>query len=73
VTRPPAAETREAHATDAWGPPPEHTSIRTAFYNTLGNSRNSTYRILHRLPLWERRIAYFTALELIAKHKIWEQ
>jgi hypothetical protein len=29
--------------------------------------------ILHGLPLWERRMAYFPALELIAKHKIWQQ
>src|SRR3712207_6251457 len=32
---PPAAGTREAHATDAWGTPPANTSIRTAFFNTL--------------------------------------
>jgi hypothetical protein len=28
--------------------------------------------MLHNLPLWERRMAYFPALELIAKHKISE-
>jgi hypothetical protein len=37
-----------------------------------GNSPKSTYRMLHGMPLWERRMAYFPALELIAKHKIWE-
>jgi hypothetical protein len=29
--------------------------------------------MLHSLPLWERRMAYFPALELIAKHEKWEQ
>jgi hypothetical protein len=29
--------------------------------------------MLHGMPLWERRMAYFPALELIAQHKIWEQ
>jgi hypothetical protein len=28
--------------------------------------------VLHNPHLWERRMAYFPALELIAKHKIWE-
>jgi hypothetical protein len=37
------------------------------------NSQKSTYRMLHSLPLWERRMAYFSILELIARHKIWEQ
>ena len=36
------------------------------------DSRKSISTILHRQPLLERRIAYFPALELIAKHKIWE-
>jgi hypothetical protein len=39
VARPPAAETRETHASDAWGTPPAHTSIRTAFFNTLARYR----------------------------------
>jgi hypothetical protein len=43
------------------------------FFNTLGNSQKSNYSLLHSLLLWERRMAYFSALELIAKHKIWEQ
>ena len=38
-----------------------------------GNSQKSTYRMLYGMPLWERRMAYFPALELIAKHEIWEQ
>jgi hypothetical protein len=38
-----------------------------------GNSRNSTYRMLHSLPLWEQMMAYFPALELFDRHKIWEQ
>jgi hypothetical protein len=29
--------------------------------------------MLHSLPLWEQRMAYFPALEVIAKHKIWKQ
>jgi hypothetical protein len=29
--------------------------------------------ILHSLPLWEQRMAYFHALESIARHKLWEQ
>ena len=29
--------------------------------------------MLHSLPLWERRMAYFSILELIAKQKIWKQ
>jgi hypothetical protein len=29
--------------------------------------------MLQGMPLWERRMAYFLALELIVKHKIWEQ
>jgi hypothetical protein len=33
-------------------------------------SQKSISKILHSLPLWERRMAYFFALELIAKHKI---
>jgi hypothetical protein len=37
------------------------------------NPPNSTYRMLHSLPLWEQRMAYFPALGLIAQHKIWEQ
>jgi hypothetical protein len=37
-----------------------------------GNSPKSISTILHSLPPWERRMAYFPALELIAKHKIWE-
>src|SRR5215203_3727995 len=41
VARPPAAETREAHATDAWGTPPEHTLIPTAFFNRLNPSTHS--------------------------------
>jgi hypothetical protein len=43
------------------------------FFNTLGYSPKSTYRMLHSLPLWERRMAYFPAMELIAKHKIMKQ
>jgi hypothetical protein len=38
-----------------------------------GYSRKSISTILHSLPLWERRMAYFPALELIAKHKTREQ
>jgi hypothetical protein len=38
-----------------------------------GNSQKSISTILHSLPLRERRMTYFPALELIAKHKIWEQ
>jgi hypothetical protein len=39
-----------------------------------GNSAKSISTIiLHSLPLWEQMIAYFPALELIAKHKICEQ
>jgi hypothetical protein len=37
------------------------------------NSQKFTYRMLHSLPLWEQRMAYFHALELTAKHKIMEQ
>ena len=37
-----------------------------------GNSPKSISTIPHSLPPWERRMAYFPALELIAKHKIWE-
>jgi hypothetical protein len=29
--------------------------------------------MLHSMPLWERRMVYFPALELIAKHMILEQ
>jgi hypothetical protein len=29
--------------------------------------------MLYGMPLWERRMANFPALELIAKHEIWEQ
>jgi hypothetical protein len=28
--------------------------------------------MLHGLPLWERGMAHFPALELIAKHKVME-
>ena len=35
------------------------------------DSQKSGSTILHSLPLWERRMAYFPALEIIAKHKIW--
>jgi hypothetical protein len=38
-----------------------------------GNSQKSISTILHRLPLWERSMAYFSALELVARHTIWEQ
>jgi hypothetical protein len=38
-----------------------------------GNSQKSISTILDSLPLWERRMAYFPALELIAKHKISEE
>jgi hypothetical protein len=38
-----------------------------------GEFSEATYRMLYGMPLWERRMAYFPALELIAKHKIWEQ
>jgi hypothetical protein len=38
-----------------------------------GNSQKSTYRTLHSLPLWEQMMAYFYALELVAKHKIWQE
>jgi hypothetical protein len=38
-----------------------------------GNSPKSISMISHSLPLWERRMASFPALELIAQHKIWEQ
>ena len=37
------------------------------------NSQKSISTILHGLPLWERRMAYFPALELVAKHKLLEQ
>jgi hypothetical protein len=38
-----------------------------------GNSQKSISRIVHGLPLWEQRMAYGPTLELIAKHKVWEQ
>ena len=38
-----------------------------------GNSQKSTYRMLHSLPLWEQMMSYFYALELVAKHKIWQE
>jgi hypothetical protein len=37
------------------------------------SSQKSISTILHGLPLCERRMAYFPALELVAKHKILEQ
>ena len=37
------------------------------------NSTKSISTILHSLPLWERRMTYFPALELIAQHKLLEQ
>ena len=30
-----------------------------------GNSQKSTYRMLHSLPLWERRMAYFPPWSLL--------
>ena len=37
------------------------------------NSQKSISTNLHSLPLRERRMAYFPALELSAKHSIWEE
>jgi hypothetical protein len=37
------------------------------------NSQQVISTILHSPHLWERRMAHFSALELIAKHMIWEQ
>jgi NADH:ubiquinone oxidoreductase subunit E len=41
--------------------------------SSKGNSHKSISRILNSLPLWEQRMAYLPALELIAKYKIWEE
>jgi hypothetical protein len=51
-------------------------SYRRDYFHTSawkGNSQKSTYRMLHSLPVLEQRIAYFPALELVAKLKIREQ
>jgi len=37
------------------------------------NSPKCITTILHSLPLWERRMAHSPALQLVTKHKIWEQ
>jgi hypothetical protein len=39
VARPPAAGTREAHATDGWGTPPAHNLDPNGVFNSLSSSR----------------------------------
>jgi predicted acetyltransferase len=49
-------------------------SLKRIFTPVRGRySAQSISRNLHGLSLWEQRMAYSHALELIAKHKIWEE
>jgi hypothetical protein len=45
--------------------------IHRSSWNRISQKSISTN--LHSLPLWERRMAYFPALVLSDKHKIWEE
>lgn len=54
------------------GPPNAEISLFSELRGK-GYSPKSTYTLLYGMLLWERRMAYFHALKLIAKHKIWEQ
>ena len=64
-------EARTIVGRGSYAPALPYALIQRSAWNS--NSQKSISPILHSLPLWERRMAYFPALELIAKHKIWEQ
>src|SRR5215212_9896126 len=54
------------HDATQWGPTPQANGAihRSAW---KGNSQKSISTILHSLPLWEQRMAYFSILELKRK------